>query len=69
VNDLFAAFFAITAPTEETLLNVELRAVSELDAAATRFGNEYFYAAPAEYFLISMEFCGSDEYLVIYRAQ
>jgi len=69
VNDLFAAFFAITAPSEEALLNVVLRAVSQRDAGASRFGNEYFYAAAAEYFPIPMEFCGSDEYLVIYRAQ
>ena len=69
VNDLFAAFIAIAAPIEEALLDVEVRAVSQLDAAASRFCAEYFYAVAAEYFPISMEFCGSDEYIVIYRAQ
>ncbi|HKQ77277.1 MAG TPA: hypothetical protein VJ810_26500 [Blastocatellia bacterium] len=69
MNDMFAAFFAIAAPIEEALLNVAERAVSQRDAAAPRIGNEYFYAAAAEYFPAPMEFFGSDEYLVIYRAQ
>jgi hypothetical protein len=60
VNDLFAAFFAITAPIEEALTNVAPRAVSSLDDSLCMFGKENFYAGAAEFFPTAMEFCRSN---------